>query len=409
MAISKEQLIIQLKASGIKLTTAQLKKLGAETKKTTMGFGKMAVAAAGFYAVKQAMGAVVQTGMEFTSQMSNLKAITGATGLQLDSFDTTAKQLGKTTKFTAGEVVSLQTEFAKLGFTTPEIIGAQKATLSLAAAVNTDLSTAATIAGQTVNQFRLTAQDTTRVVDVMTMSFSKSALDLEKFTNSMSYVGPLAGNMGVDIEGTTAILGKLADVGIHGSMAGTALRKVFLALGNETSKLGKKVGFAVKSEEDLFKALKVLNKAGWEAGEMEELVGTRAVTAFSAMLDMSEGAETLAGALDSAGGTAQRMAEEQLNNLEGDLYALKSASEAVYLELYQGLEPVLRNLAQSATEFLRGIDANMLKSFGEALLLVTTAWGGYVIAQNYATTALKGFKFALKGFAMLHLELNKTH
>ena len=262
MGLSKEQLIIELKAAGVKLTTAQLKKLGQETDKATGNFKKMAVAAAGFYAVKQAMGAVVSTGMEFTSQMSNLKAITRDTNLSIaeneknfKALETTARELGKTTKFTAGEVVSLQTEFGKLGYSTSEITAAQHATLNLAAAVNVDLSQAATVAGQTVNQFRLTAEDTDRVVNVMASSFTKSALDMEKFTNSMTYVGPLAGEMGIDIEGTTAIIAKLADVGIDGSIAGTALRRVFLEMGNESSKLSKKVGFQVKSSEDLFRAL----------------------------------------------------------------------------------------------------------------------------------------------------------
>tara|TARA_Y100001937_G_scaffold128740_1_gene207475 strand:- start:2524 stop:5880 length:3357 start_codon:yes stop_codon:yes gene_type:complete len=395
MAISKEQLIIELKAAGVNLTTAQLKKLGKQTDKTSGSLKNMALAAGGIMAVSAAFRNVMSAGMDFTSQLSNLRAITDATDKDMKVLEKSAKELGKTTKFTAGEVVSLQTEFGKLGFSTREIQGAQKATLELAASVNTDLSTAATIAGQTVNQFRLTAEDTQRVVDVMAASFSSSALDLEKFTNAMTYVGPLAGDMGISIEGTTGLIAKLADVGIDGSIAGTALRRVFLEMGNESSKLAKRVGFAVKSEEDMFKALKQLNAEGITTTEMTELVGKRAVTAFTAMVDLADGAETLSAALEDAGGTAERMAEQQLDNLSGDLVKLKSASEAVYLEIYEGLEPVFRLLAQSATAFLRSIDSEEVQAYGTALLLVAGGFTAVKIQAALATSGLVAFKTAL--------------
>ena len=389
-----QSLVIQLRAQGIKVTEAQLRKLGKQSDKTGMSLKGMIASVGGIYALGRAFSSVVSIGSEFASSQSNLAAILGTTRGQLGSLNTSARELGASTKFTASQVVQLQTEFAKLGFSTKEIENAQASTLALAGATGVDLAVAAEQAGQMVNAFGLGAEQTDRVVNVMAASFSSSALDMEKFSNSMTYVSAVANQSGISIEATTGILGKLADVGIDGSIAGTALRRIFLEMGNEASKLSQKVGFAVQSEEDLFRALKQLNAEGLTTAEMEDLVGKRAISAFSNMLTFADGAEKLTGEITDTN-AAMKMQEEQLDNLQGDLDILKSASADVAITLFEEFEPVLRSVVRLLTDFMGSLDMQTLKSYATSIGIVTTAWGAYTLAQKAATMSVKTFKATL--------------
>ena len=157
----------------------------------------------------------------FEAKMSEVKAISGATADQFQKLKANAEQLGASTIFTAKDVAQLQVEFAKLGFTADEITKVTEATLYLAQASGSDLARAAEVAGSTLRGFGLDATETNRVTDVMALSFSRSALDMEKFAQSMKYVAPIANAAGVSLEETTALLGVLANAGISGSQAGT--------------------------------------------------------------------------------------------------------------------------------------------------------------------------------------------
>jgi len=354
MATSKEQLIIELKTKGVSLTKNQLKQLDKSTDGATKSFGRMAVGLAGataaLYAMGKATSFAIRVGKEFEQGMANVKAISGATGVEFKALEANAKLLGRTTKFTATEVAGLQTEFSKLGFTATEINKVTKGTLALAAATGSDLAISAAVGGATLRGFGLDASETGRVTDVMAKSFSSSALDMQKFSDSMKYVAPVAKMAGFSIEGTTAIMGQLANAGIDGSMAGTALRKIFLELSNESSKLSKRLGGSVSSVDELIPALQKLNAEGVSTAEMKDLVGQRAISAFSILLDGSEDVDTLAKSLKNAGGSAQEMADIQLDTLEGKLTILKSATEGLGIAMADSLMPTTKSLVDTMTD-----------------------------------------------------------
>lgn len=389
-----QSLVIQLRAQGINVTEKQLRRLGNQANKTGMSLKGMVAAAGGIYTIGRAFTHVINVGKEFSASQSNLAAILGKSKKSLGDLDKTARELGATTKFTASQVVSLQTEFAKLGFTSQEIVNAQESTLSLASAVNVDLATAAEVAGQTLNAYQLDAEETGRVTDVMAKSFSSSALDMEKFRNSMTYVSVVAQQSGVSVEATTGILGKLADVGIDGSMAGTQLRRIMMEMGNESSKLSKKVGFSVKSSDDLFKALKILNKQGLSTAEMEDLVGKRAVAAFGSMIQMADGSEMLTKSLEDAAGAAKEMADKQLDNLEGDLFKLTSAVDGFSLSLYEGMQPALRDTVQNLTSLVEWLDPDVFIFLGQAVINGAIAFGVYKLAVAGVTVYMMGAEVA---------------
>jgi hypothetical protein len=194
------------------------------------------------------------------------------------------------------------------------------------------------------------------------------------------------------------MLGTLANAGIDGSMAGTALRKIFLELGNETSKLGKKIGFPVKSTEDLEKAFEKLSKQGLDTAAMKELVGQRAVSAFSILLDGVDDTNQLTEGLKNAGGAAQEMAETQLDNLDGSLTLLNSAMEGLGLRMFEFVGGPLRSMVDDITSLTNTIDEDALESFGNYAVgigAVTTAVIAYNAAVTLAAVKTKALQAAL--------------
>ena len=202
-----------------------------------LGKLKAALISTGVGAIVVALGAFVglmksaaNAGANFQKGLSTLRAVTGNTADELLILNEQAKELGATTQFTAIEVVGLQTELAKLGFTIKDIENSTPAILDLAASLEVDLASAAEFAGSVVRSFGLTTEDTQRVVDVMAKSTSTSALNFEALKESIKVVAPAARATGVSIEKTAALLGILANNGLKGSVAGTGLSKSFIEL-----------------------------------------------------------------------------------------------------------------------------------------------------------------------------------
>lgn len=312
----------------------------------------MALISSGIGAIVVAVGALIGgiTGLisksrEFSVAMSNLKAVSGATDEQFQQLKDNAIALGSSTAFTATQVAELQTEFAKLGFTTPQIIAVSEATLDLAAATGTDLAEAAAVAGATLKGFGMTADETGRMADVMAKSFSSSALDMEKFRESMKLVAPIAATVKVPIEQATAALSVLADRGVAGSMAGTQLRRIMSDLAQKT---GKDFATSLQISADR------LANASSEAEKLaiaKELVGDRAKGSLIALAENREEIDRLTKAYEESGGAAKEMAEIQLDNLDGSITKLSSAWDGFMLSMEDG-NGILSKIARGAVDLL---------------------------------------------------------
>ena len=179
------------------------------------------------------IGGLISKSAQYEKALSGLKAVTGATTEDIAKMSQQAKDLGSSTAFTASQVVSLQTELAKLGFKTDDIQNSTASILDLAAALEVDLGEAAEFAGSLVRSFGLTTLDTQRIVDVMALSTSSSALNFESLRESLKLVAPVAKAVNVPVEKTTALLAVLADRGLKGSIAGTGLAKTFIMLSKQ--------------------------------------------------------------------------------------------------------------------------------------------------------------------------------
>jgi TP901 family phage tail tape measure protein len=293
--------------------------------------------------------------MDYSAANSRLAAVLGTTRDATKELQEQQKALGASTKFTAAQVADAQTELAKLGFTQKEIVDSTSGVLSLAAASNIELARAAEIAGGTLRGFGLRASESGRVVDVMAASFTKSALDAEKFAESMKYVAPVAAAAGIDVETTTALLGKLADSMISGSMAGTSLKNLLSELSNENSDLAKEVGFGVKNSQDLIKAFEILATKNIDLTKATELTDERSKAAFLTLVNNTEALKDLTVQFENADGSAKQLASTMQDNLSGDLTTMRSAWEGFILSLEDGvgvMGKLSRAFVQGGTSFI---------------------------------------------------------
>lgn len=291
----------------------------------------------GIYLFAGAMKDAFNTVKDFDKANADLAATMGKSRAQITALTNDQKRLGASTKFTATEVAGLQKEFAKLGFTEQEILNATEATLNLAAAVGTDLENSAMVAGQTLRGFGLDASEMNRVTDVMAASFTASALDIENFRESMKYVAPIAAQTGVSIEFATAMLGKLADAGVKGSQAGTSLRRIL----TEMAKTGLPAA----------EAFNQVAKSGLNVTDAMDEVGRTAQTSLLILSKTKDEVFGLEEALEGAGGAAEKMANEQLNSLDGQLTLLTSAWDGFILALSSG-DSVITKVFVGLVKFL---------------------------------------------------------
>lgn len=393
MATNTEKIVVQVVVQGDK----QLGNLEKKTKSTTKSFGKMGAsilaAATAFTTITRTIGSAIRSFRDFEFQMSKVKAVTGASEKDFHKLTKTAKELGRSTFFTAQQVAELQTNFGKLGFSTQEILDAQEATLLLATATDADLGRAAIVAGAAVRGFGLDANETARVVDVMTKAFSSSALDIEKFQTSMTKVAPIAAGANITLESTSAVMGTLTDAGIEASIAGTSLRNIFLKMQDSSSDLSKHLGFTVNSSDDLQKALTMLNKEGLSNEEIMSLVDLRQVAAFQTMIKGSERIQQLTVDFNNANGAAAEMAAIVGDTLEGAFKRMTSASEGLAIELTDKLGGGLKNLINQFAVFINRVTDNSdaVAKYVNILIDVVKWLGLYklgVVAARVATNAL---------------------
>lgn len=273
----------------------------------------------------------VKTAADFEQAMAKVKAVSGAAGDAFKALEKQAKDLGGSTIFTAKQVAELQENYAKLGFSAEEIGQVTEATLMLAQASGSDLADAAEVAGGTLRAFGLDASETAHLTDVMAKSFSTSALDLNRFQESMKYVAPVAKSAGISVEQTTAMLGLLANAGVHGSQAGTALRRII-------SELGATGG-------DVAGTIQKLAGEGLNLADAKDEVGRSAQSALLILAEGIDGLQDYTTQLENADGAAAGMAATMNDTTTGAMLRMQSAVEGAQIAIGTALAPVVQDLA----------------------------------------------------------------
>ena len=329
----------------------------------------------------------------FEAEMAKVKAVSGATAEEFKMLSDNAKELGRSTIFSAREVAGLQTEFAKLGFTAKQIEGVTEATLNLAQASGSDLARAAEVAGATLRGFGFDVSETGRVTDVMAKSFSTSSMDMESFAEGMKMVAPIAKSAGMSLEETTAMMSLLANAGVKGSMAGTQLRRII----SELATTGKPTTEAIRD----------LAASGLTLVDAKDEVGRAAQGALTILAEGVDQIDPLTKSFEESAGAAKSMADVMNLTAEGATKALGSAVEGVAIEfgalIAVALVPLIKKLTSLAA-FINELSPAMKKTIAVIAGIAAVAgplifiFGGLArslvvlrnatILQTIATTAL---------------------
>lgn len=298
---------------------------------------------------------------EFTDKMSEVRAVAGATVKDFERLTEQAKELGRTTSFTASQVAGAMAELGRAGFKTAEIQASIASILDLARGTSTELPMAAEIAAAALRGFNMDASETTRIADVLTATANNSAQRLEDLGESLKYVAPFASEAGESIEDTATALAVLANFGVKGSMAGTSLRRAFLQLSKaDVREMLEGIGVqAVDADGNLRKIAQVFFEIGKATETMgtgerlaifDKLFGARGVIGALKVGMSVEAFKELNEAVTNSAGAASRTAKIMDDNLGGTLRRLWSAIEGVVLAVGEALRPEFEKIGKILTD-----------------------------------------------------------
>lgn len=354
--------------------------------------------------LKELASTTIEAGMKFDTAMSQVSAISGATGDELSQLRDKAKEMGSTTKFTATESAEAFNYMAIAGWKTEDMLNGIDGVLNLAAASGSDLATTSDIVTDALTAMGYKAGDAGKLADVMAAASSNANTNVEMMGHTFQYAAPIVGALGYNMEDTAVAIGLMANAGIKAEKAGTALRSVLTRLSappKECEKAMNALGISIKNTDGTMKPLNEvigdLRKSFDGLSEAEQtqyaknLAGQEAMSGLLAIVNAApEDYDKLTKAVENSSGAAQKMADTMLNNTEGGFTLLKSNIEGVQIAIYEKFEPALRK----GIEILNGL-TNAVRfvvdhsgEFTAALTAMTAGIGAYVAY----TTALKVMK-----------------
>ena len=315
----------------------------------------------------------IDTYKDFEAAMSQVKAVSGATGSEFDKLTAKAKEMGATTKFTATQSAEAFNYMAMAGWDSQQMLDGIEGILNLAAASGEDLGTTSDIVTDALTAFGLKASDAAHFSDVLAQSAASANTNVSMMGESFKYVAPIAGAMKYSVEDTSLALGLMANASVKGSMAGTSLKTALANMAAPTDKMAtamKKYGISLTDSNGNMKTLKgVLDNLRSSLGGLSETEKTAAAStifgkeAMSGMLAIINATESdynkLADSINNADGAASRMSDTMLDNLEGSITLLQSAMDGVKISFGERLSPYVRGIADWLTDQMPNIEQGL--------------------------------------------------
>lgn len=312
----------------------------------------------------------VDTYKDFEAAMSQVQAISGATGSEMGRLTDKAKEMGAGTKFTAEESAEAFNYMAMAGWKTGDMLDGIDGILSLAAASGESLAATSDIVTDALTAFGLSASDSGHFADVLAQASSNANTNVGMLGESFKYVAPVAGAMKYSVEDVSLALSLMANASVKGSMAGTSLKTALANMASPTDKMAvamQEYGISLADSGGQMKTLKgVLDNLRESLGDLTETEQVAAATqifgkeAMAGMLAIVNATEKdynkLADAVSHADGASARMAGTMLDNLKGSLTLLQSAADGVKLSAGERLSPYIRGLADWLTAQMPGIE-----------------------------------------------------
>lgn len=364
--------------------------------------------------------AAVKTAADFDSAMSQVAAVSGATGDDLQSLRDKAREMGEKTKFSASEAAEAMNYMAMAGWKSKDMISGIDGIMNLAAASGEDLATTSDIVTDALTAFGLTAADSGHFADILAASSSNANTNVSMMGETFKYCAPIAGALGFSAEDTAEAIGLMANAGIKSSQAGTALRTIMNNLAGEVKISGQAIGDVTIATTNADGSMRSLSDIladcrtafgglteSEKAQAAESLVGKNAMSGFLALMNAAPAdIEKLSGAIDNCDGTAEKMAATMQDNLMGQLTILKSQLEELAISFGEMLMPAIRNIVTKIQEFvdkLNGMDEGTREMVLKIGLLVA-ALGPFLVILG---TTIAKIGTAMKGFVQLANGFNK--
>lgn len=383
--ISKDISNVSKDFEGLKKVGEGISNIG---KKLTMGL-TLPIAGIGVASAK--------TAMDFEAGMNEVSAISGATGKDLEKLENLAKEMGATTKFSATESAEALKYMGMAGWKTEDMLNGLPGILNLASAGGTDLAVTSDIVTDGLTALGMSAKDTGKFVDIMASTVSNSNTSIELMGETLKYVGPVAGSLGIEMDDLSVAIGLMGNAGLKGSQAGTSLRAGLTNLVKPTKEMKNAMGKygveLVKNADGSVDLMGTMQNLRTVLGELDEttqaqalatIFGKEAMSGWSAIVNASEGDfNKLTEAIAKSDGTAQSMADTMMQGAKGALTEMKSALEGVAITIGERLTPFIEKLADGvsklctwfqslspATQTVIMVMAGLLALLGPLLILI---------------------------------------
>ena len=333
--------------------------------------------------------AAVKTASDFDSAMSQVAAVSGATGDDLETLREKAREMGAQTKFSASEAAEAMNYMAMAGWKTEEMLNGIEGIMNLAAASGEDLATTSDIVTDALTAFGLSAADSTHFADVLAAASSNANTNVSMMGETFKYCAPIAGALGFSVEDTAEAIGLMANSGIKSTQAGTALRTIMNNLAGDVTICGSAIGEVTIATTNADGSMRGLSEiladcrtafAGLteseQAAAAEALVGKNAMSGFLSLMNAAPAdIDKLSNAIANCNGISQEMAETMQDNLAGQLTILKSALEELAISFGEMLMPTIRSIVSALQSFV-----DWLNSMDEGTRKVVIAVGLFVAA-----------------------------
>lgn len=412
----------QLQALQGKVTTAYVdvkqrgQKIGEGVKKTGQALADNGgtIAATGA-AMVAPLTLPVSTAMDFEAAMSKVKAITNSTDEDMARLTQTARDLGANTQYSATEAAQAMSYLGMAGWKTEQIIAGMPGLLDLAAASGEDLARVSDIVSDDLTAFHMSADQAAHMADVMAAASTNANTNVSMMGETFKYAGGIAGSLGYSLEDVALATGLMANAGIKGEMAGTALRSIMTRLVTPTGEASlalEEMGFSAKNADgsikpfrDQLKELRAVmqNMTSSQKAEFAQTVaGTEAMTGFLDVINASDADfNKMTNAVDNSDGAAAKMAKTMNDNAKGALKALKSALEEVAITIGDAFLNSIVDAAKGFTTFTQsfGRFAKAHPKLVGGIAAAIAVIGGLLVALGSVGLMVSGVSAAFSALA----------
>ena len=349
--------------------------------------------------------AAVKTSADFDSSMSQVAAVSGATGDDLQALRDKAREMGAKTKFSASEAADAMNYMAMAGWKTGDMLSGIEGIMNLAAASGEDLATTSDIVTDALTAFGMTADDSGHFADLLAAASSNANTNVSMMGETFKYCAPIAGALGYSAEDTAEAIGLMANAGIKSSQAGTSLRTIMTRLQGELELSGEALGDVVIQTTNADGSMREFSDI---IADCRGAVGKNAMSGFLALMNAAPGdieklenaISTCSDEVDGYSGAAEKMAAVMQDNLNGQLTILKSQLEELAISFGDALMPAVRKIVTAIQGFIDRLNG-MSEGQRNAILrigLFVAALGPFLVILG---TCISKVGIAMQGFVKL--------